>query len=83
MSLNNTIPNDVIKTIILIFDLVTLIPGLAVSTRRLHDTDRSGWWILISLTIIGIIPLIFWYATKGTEGGNRFGEDPLLNEVNP
>ena len=42
--------------------LVTTIPTLAVSCRRLHDIDKSGWWILIMFTIIGIIPLIIWYA---------------------
>ena len=45
--------------------------------RRLHDVGRSGWWYLIIFTIIGMIPLLIWYCTKGTEGDNRFGKDPL------
>ena len=45
--------------------------------RRLHDVDRSGWWYLIIFTIVGMIPLLIWYCTKGTEGYNRFGKDPL------
>ena len=45
--------------------------------RRLHDVDRSGWWYLIVFTLVGMIPLLIWYCTKGTEGDNRFGKDPL------
>jgi len=61
-----------------IFGLATFLPSLAVAIRRLHDLDRSGWWVLLSLIpIIGWIVLIIWYCTKGTEGPNRFGADPL------
>jgi uncharacterized membrane protein YhaH (DUF805 family) len=53
------------------------LPGLAVTVRRLHDTDRRGWWILLGLIpIIGIIVLIVFYCTAGTPGPNRFGPDP-------
>lgn len=62
-----------------LFSLVTFLPGLAVSARRLHDVNRSGWWMLIAFTIIGLIPLTIWYCQKGTEGDNRFGKDPLEN----
>ena len=48
--------------------------------RRLHDVDRSGWWYLIVFTIVGMIPLLIWYCTKGTEGDNRFGKDPLQQQ---
>jgi uncharacterized membrane protein YhaH (DUF805 family) len=61
-----------------IFGLAVLLPGLAVAVRRLHDRDKSGWWILIWLIpIVGWIILIVWYATEGTRGANRFGPDPL------
>jgi uncharacterized membrane protein YhaH (DUF805 family) len=60
-----------------IFKLATLVPGIAVAARRLHDVNRSGWWMLIAFTIIGIIPLIIWNCSKGTAGENRFGSDPL------
>jgi uncharacterized membrane protein YhaH (DUF805 family) len=57
--------------------LALLLPGLAVTARRLHDTDRSGWWMLLGFVpIVGWIVLIIWYATAGTPGPNRFGEDP-------
>ena len=60
-----------------IFELVTFLPGLALNVRRLHDINRTGWWILIVLTIIGIFVLLYWACKKGTEGPNRFGPDRL------
>jgi len=58
--------------------LVLLLPGVAVAVRRLHDTDRSGWWYLILLIpLIGVILFIVWACSKGTAGPNRFGDDPL------
>lgn len=61
-----------------IFSLIIFLPLLAVEVRRLHDVNRSGWWILIGFTIVGLIyPLLVWKCTKGTTGPNRFGDDPL------
>ena len=60
-----------------IVGLVLLLPGLAVSARRLHDLDRTAWWLLLLLTGIGIILLIIWDCMRGTRGPNRFGPDPL------
>ena len=57
--------------------LALLLPGLAVSARRLHDIDRTAWWLLLLLTGIGLILLIIWYCMRGTRGPNRFGPDPL------
>jgi uncharacterized membrane protein YhaH (DUF805 family) len=52
-----------------LFGLATLLPGLAVSVRRLHDTNRSGWWILLwFIPLIGIIVLIVWWVQQGTPG---------------
>lgn len=59
-----------------IYGVLTLLPQLAVSIRRLHDTGRSGWWILIGFTIVGAIPLIIWYATDSEAGNNKFGANP-------
>jgi uncharacterized membrane protein YhaH (DUF805 family) len=53
-----------------------LLPDLAVTMRRLHDIDRSGWWILILLVpLIGPILLLIWNCTRGTDGPNRFGPE--------
>ncbi len=57
-----------------LWSLATFLPSLAVGVRRLHDTDRSGWFLLIALIpLIGVILLIVWLATQGTPGANRFG----------
>jgi uncharacterized membrane protein YhaH (DUF805 family) len=61
-----------------LFWLATFIPGLAVLVRRLHDTDSSGWWLLLALIpLLGMIALIVWLSLEGSEGSNRFGPDPL------
>jgi uncharacterized membrane protein YhaH (DUF805 family) len=60
-----------------IFSLATFLPGLAMSIRRLHDIDRTGWWWLIVFTLIGIFLLLYWACVRGTPGPNRFGADPL------
>ncbi|MXU66357.1 DUF805 domain-containing protein [Oceanomicrobium pacificus] len=61
----------------MLVSLALIIPNLAVGVRRLHDTDKSGWWILIGLIpIIGFLVLLYFYAQKGTEGENRFGPPP-------
>ena len=66
----------------IIFNILTWIPGITIGVRRLHDVNRSGWWLLISLTIIGIIPLFIWAVSKGTDGKNRFGNNPLKFKKN-
>ena len=56
--------------------LALLLPSLAVGVRRLHDTDRSGWWILLGLIpIIGWILLIIWFATD-SKADNQYGPNP-------
>ena len=56
-----------------VFALGSIVPALAVGARRLHDTDRSGWWQLIVLIpLVGIIVLIVFFCQKGTDGPNRF-----------
>ncbi|WP_201832419.1 DUF805 domain-containing protein [Microvirga zambiensis] len=62
----------------LIATLALILPSVAAGIRRLHDTDKSGWWLLISLVpVIGIIVLIVFFCQRGTVGANRFGPDPL------
>ncbi|MEW2381838.1 DUF805 domain-containing protein [Micromonospora sp. NPDC047707] len=61
----------------LIVGLALLLPGLAVAVRRLHDTDRSGWWLLIGLVpLVGGIVLLVFFVMDGTRGSNRYGADP-------
>ncbi len=54
------------------FYLLTLVPSISVSVRRLHDINRTGWWLLSSLTIVGIIPLLYWSIKPSDEDANRF-----------
>lgn len=58
-----------------IFALINFIPGIGLAARRLHDIGRSGWWQLIPLTIIGIIPFVYWICKKGDAGANKYGDD--------
>lgn len=60
--------SDITSTI---FSLIVLFPIIAAGSRRLHDTNRSGWWQLIMITVVGFIPLIIWYASKGAEEANQ------------
>jgi len=60
-----------------IYSLVILIPGIAVSVRRLHDTDRSGWWLLIGLIpLIGAIVLVVFMVQDSKPGENQYGPNP-------
>ena len=60
--------------LLFISNFIFLIPEIAVSIRRLHDINKSGWWILLTLTIIGIIPLTYFYCIKGDDGANDYGQ---------
>lgn len=60
-----------------LYSLAVLLPSLAVGARRLHDTGRSGWWLLIALIpLIGIILLIVWWAQEGDRASNEHGPNP-------
>ena len=60
-----------------LFALAIFIPSLAVSFRRLHDTDRSAWWLLIALIpFVGGLVLFIFTVLPGTTGANKFGPDP-------
>ena len=61
----------------ILYALAVLIPGIAVSIRRLHDTNRSGWWLLIALVpLIGTIALIVFLVQDGQPGENQYGPNP-------
>ena len=60
-----------------LFLLASLLPWWAVNVRRLHDTNRCGWWILISFVpFVGGIWFLVLMVLEGTNGANRYGEDP-------
>lgn len=60
-----------------LYGLAVLIPGIAVSVRRLHDTNHSGWWLLIAFVpLIGAIVLIIFMVRDSDEGSNQYGPNP-------
>jgi uncharacterized membrane protein YhaH (DUF805 family) len=60
-----------------LYSLAVLLPSIGVAIRRLHDTNRSGWWILIGFVpIIGWIVLIVFYASQGSATENNYGDLP-------
>ncbi|QRG07797.1 DUF805 domain-containing protein [Xanthobacter dioxanivorans] len=65
------------------FSLLTIIPSWAVGSRRLHDVGRSGWWQLLALAIIGLLPLLYWWVQPSQPGPNRYGEEPEADKGTP
>lgn len=59
--------------IFMIVVLAVILPSIAVSVRRLHDRDLSGWWYLLGFVPFGSIVLLVWYVMPGTPGPNRYG----------
>ncbi|MCW8193407.1 DUF805 domain-containing protein [Proteobacteria bacterium 005FR1] len=65
------------ETLSSIYGLAVLLPAIGVSIRRLHDTGRTGWWLLLSfLPVIGTIILIIFYVQDSEEGTNEYGPNP-------
>ena len=64
-----------------IYGLGVMIPGMAVSVRRLHDTDRSGWWLLITFVpVLGAIVFFYFMVIDGNPERNDYGPSPKGNE---
>ena len=59
-----------------IYSLAVIIPTIALTVRRLHDIDRTGWWVLINLVPFGSIVILIFALIDGTPGDNRFGPSP-------
>jgi len=61
-----------------LYSLAVLVPTIAVTVRRLHDTGHSGWWLLINLVpFIGLIVFLVFMAQKTEQGDNQYGPDPM------
>ena len=64
-----------------IYNLVLFIPALAISVRRLHDTNKSGWFLLVNLIpVIGSIIILVFCCKEGDQGTNKYGPNPKANE---
>ena len=60
-----------------VYGLAVLLPSLAVSARRLHDTGRSGWWLLVgAIPVIGWVPLVVFFLQDSVPEANRYGPNP-------
>lgn len=67
---------NIVLIIYLIYTLAVLIPGLAVTVRRLHDTGRSGWWIISGfIPVLNIVLLVFMFLDSDA-GDNEYGANP-------
>ena len=61
----------------LLYCVAVFLPSLAVLVRRLHDTNRSGWWfLLVFIPLIGAIVLLVWLCTEGDHKSNQYGPNP-------
>lgn len=58
-----------------IYNLAVFIPGLAVAVRRLHDTDRTGWWLLITVIPLVDLILLVFFVQASQPGANEYGAD--------
>lgn len=74
-------PMNALGAVTLVVILVHSVPYYAVSVRRMHDLDRTGWWVLLNLTLVGGIVLLFMANGTGTPGPNRFGQAPDATEA--
>ena len=59
-----------------IVQVALILPGISVGVRRLHDTGRNGWWMLISFTLIGLIPLWIFFCLRSQPFPNKYGDIP-------
>ncbi len=64
-----------------LYSLAVLMPFIAVGARRLHDTGRSAWWLLIAfIPLIGGLILIYWYIQPSQDGSNEYGPNPIADD---
>ncbi len=75
--LYNVTGSSIFYVLYVLYFLAVLLPSIAVGIRRLHDTNRTGWWLLIGLVpFIGAIVLIVFFVMEGNRGANQYGADP-------
>ena len=67
----------------IIYSLISFIPSISITTRRLHDIGKSGWWQLIMLIpLLGILIVFYWMAKEGMHEDNQYGPNPYTNNNN-
>ncbi|MCL4141288.1 UNVERIFIED_CONTAM: hypothetical protein GTU68_007653 [Idotea baltica] len=76
LTLGNAI-GGIVSIALMIFSLGSLLPGIAVAIRRMHDIDKPALWVLIGLIpLVGGFILIYFFVQEGTKGPNQYGADP-------
>ena len=70
-------PFSEVSVLASIFQLGVFIPSIAIIARRLHDINKSGWWYFLVFTIVGVIPVLYWFCKKGNNHENDYGMNPL------
>ena len=77
--IDNAINSQALTVVSYLYSLAVLIPSLAVGIRRLHDTGRSGWWVLIGfIPLIGAIVLFIFTVLDSQPGDNKYGSNPKI-----
>ncbi len=72
---------SIIGILMLIFALGSLVPAIAVGARRLHDTDKTGWLLLLSLIPLVNFLLLWWLIQPSDESANKYGPNPLAGSA--
>lgn len=67
---------ELVNTLATVISFALLLPTLAVAARRLHDTGRSAWFLLLTLIPFGGILLLIWFCENSSKGSNIYGENP-------
>lgn len=74
--------NGAVSLLSNVYGLATFLPSLALGARRLHDINRSGWWLLISLVpLVGFIVLLIFMVTDSQAGDNKYGPNPKMTQT--
>lgn len=81
LSVQSAVLAIIVSVLSILWGLFVFIPNLALLVRRLHDINRSGWWLLLCMTGIGSIVILVFLFLAGTEGENDYGPDPKANDV--
>lgn len=82
LGLQTVLAGQTVAIITMVYTLLVLIPCLAVSIRRLHDIDKSGWWLLLALApVVGWAWLLVYSLLEGTPCCNRYGDNPRLADT--
>ncbi|MDG1987479.1 MAG: DUF805 domain-containing protein [Halieaceae bacterium] len=74
-------PFSEVSVLASIFQLGVFMPSIAIIARRFHDINKSGWWYFLILTIVGVIPVFYWFCKKGNDYENDYGANPLDFDV--